>query len=152
MADPIVEQIRAAFKSRLAGVTVAAGYHQTLVVEPLKRHGNSAAHLTAVIEQGEEDAVGQDESAVQRDTWDQMFTCFVHISNPGDAADFDQLCNLVVADVRKAVMADDTFGGLALYAIQKSAGLFLNEAGEVAGVGVPFTVRYRHKAGDPFTP
>lgn len=153
MADPIVEQIRQNLMAAVATVTTDNNYTGTLTVEAVQRHGNSAAGLTAIVEQGEEEVLGEedDSGSVGHHTFWQTFHVFINIANPANVADYDRLCNLASADVRKAVMADVSRGGLALRTKLVSRSIFANEAGEVAGTMVPFDVLYRTKLDDPFT-
>lgn len=147
MTYPIVELIRQNILGALQSVS-------GLSVESVARYGNSAGDGTAVLEMGEEKPVGEsDESgAIGRHTLEQTFTVCVHVHNPSPgAADFDTLCNVRVADVRKAVMADVTRGGNALWTHLLPVSMFINDAGEIAGPAISFVVRYRTKLDDPYT-
>lgn len=151
MADAIVEQIRQDLVDAVATVTTGNGYTGTLTVEAVARHGNSTTSMTAVVEQGDEDKLDDDESACLRDTYHQKFMVFINVGNPNNVQDYDKLCNAAAADVRKAVMIDVTRGGLADWTRILPTQLFSNDAGEVAGIVAPFLVRYWTAQDDPYT-
>lgn len=152
MPEPIVEQIRQNLLTVLGGITTGNSYQYTLNVQSAARHGNPATDLTCILEMGDEQIVDDDSGrgANLQDTQFQSFFVFVHVSTQSGVA-YDQKCNRIVADVRKAVLADWSRGGLALWTRRQEASFFLEDTGKVGGVRIDFLVNYRHRLNDPYT-
>lgn len=149
----IVELIRQNFLTVLGTVTISNGYSGTLIVHSVSRYGNTTGDLDTIVEQGDEEIVGEqdEDGAVGQDTYIQEFLIFVHLQEAeGSATNYDARCNAAIADVRKAVMADVTRGGKALRTEKHKAFMFTDRSGAVAGVMVPFKVHFRTRLDDPF--
>ena len=155
MSFPIAEQIRLALRAVLVTVNTTAqdGTTQPLAVEDVNRYGNGTSDLETVIEQGNDKWLDESEEAasVGKDTYHQEFFVWVNVQTPATSnIPFDQRANTIAADVRRAVMVSSYSGTLQPLAEWiKPKGMtvpglhfFNNDAGETAGIIIPFTARY----------
>lgn len=146
---PIIEQIAAALKTVLDGITEANGYTYTLApVRPSRIERPKPAHLMASLWQ--EDPEREDDG-FRDDMWKCVFPigiCFRQSDN--DEAAIDTALNQIRSEVEKALCVDRTLGGLAdsLYILEPEK--WVEEEG-FAGVTVSPEVHYHHAVGDPFT-
>jgi hypothetical protein len=153
MSEPIIEQIRSNIVTAIAGVKTDSSYPLNLTVESVAPRGNKTADLTVVVEQGEDVLLDENDpmAAVGRDTYHADFFCFAYVSTPNKTESYDAKCNRVAASIRKAVMADVSRGNLAEWTRIQTSAFFTNEMGAIAGIMVPFKVRFFTKVNDPFT-
>ena len=152
---PLKELIVQAIAAKLATIKVAAGYHVdvTAVVRP-RRTGelfNPKALGVAVIQGPEERSPGDD--AVGNPPaigWRLAIDCclVIRLSESSDTP-MDRALNLFEADVRKALMADSQWGGLALNTELGGTEYPLPTAG-IEGVTVSLFVNYRVAENDPY--
>jgi len=156
-ADPIIERIAQDIQAAVAGITQAAGYNQDLVCKRPARLGLegdvSPADGVAVLVQDDPqpDEAHSNYGNPDRMAWLVTFevdACVV----PADADDtpIDTLLSRVRADIEKAVMADETRGGLAVWTKPLGSMRFAYDAG-LPGIAVQFQVLYRTPSTDPYT-
>jgi hypothetical protein len=110
MSESILEQIAAWLKSALAGITVAAGYHQTLSVSRSMEEflaGRALTDLSMLVAlSGVDGAVAKISETLDTDhptiTWWQRFDLFVHVlGRVGTALGEDTRIARIVADIHK---------------------------------------------------
>jgi len=158
MATPIVEQIAAAVKTQLETVTVANGYQQSVagVERPTRLGGFTPEDLLIILEQGGAE-VDEENSAPgnpRRVAWRQTFVVTLIAQPPDDSAvPVETTLNTFRADVEKAIMADPSWGGLALSTMSDLAEPIPPEFtdGAYEALAVQFVVTYRTPEDDPYT-
>jgi len=158
MAKPIVEQIAAAVKTKLATISKANGYETDVVevVRPTRLGGGTTKWLqprdkliVLIQDDPQEAEVTQNQA---RKTWIQPFgaMCFVR---PSDASTtpVDTIINAFRADVEKAVMTDRNWSGLAIDTEVWAPEGFIDEKNiAFEGVTVAFAIKYRTLYEDPY--
>ena len=157
MSYPIIEQIAQAIKTKLATIIVGDDYQVTVpeVVRPKTRGIDRVPAHGGIVMVQEESTPDDDYSAVGNPPAVGRVVTFyvaviIRISESSDQS-FDQVSNLFVADITKALMADVHWGGLA---IDSSVGVdqpMMAEDGSFEGTAIPFRVTYRVAENDPYT-
>jgi len=153
MSTPIIETIAERIKTLINGVTVAAGYNQTLkAVRPRRIHleGDLNADNTVIIEQ-EDAAVEQDSNT--EIVWRQGFLLQALVIDSDDATDaIDTRLNKIAADMIKHLFAGDNWklNGNADGILVKGTQRFIADP-QLAGVALTIDVLYRTAASDPYT-
>jgi len=157
LQDPVLEQIAAAIKTRLETVTTANGYNYSLasVIRPPRYGPTTYANLTAVLMQEDPEVMGDDpylEGNPVRVQFACMFIVYLfHLPSDTSTDAVDTVLNRLAADVTKAVMTDQTFGGLALPTTRVMPQQeFIPSQGAGCGVSVPIEVHYRVSELDPY--
>ncbi|HUX15571.1 MAG TPA: hypothetical protein VMW52_03810 [Phycisphaerae bacterium] len=154
---PLIERIARAIATALATITAANGYRTTVseVLRP-RRTGERVtpkANMILLLQAGigpeeELDAAGNPGLIGRVASFSA--DCVIALSE-SDARPMDEILNIFAADVEQCLMADPTWGGLAIDTLV--SGLDYPEAGSgVAGVTVLFDVSYRTDRDDPYSP
>jgi len=152
MSTPVVETIAVKIAALVDGVTVAAGYNQTLTaVRPKRIHleGDINTDGTVIVEA--EDAVIEQDSNTHI-IWRQGFALQALVIDSDDAtAALDTRLNQVRSDIEKKLMAGDNWqlDGLGEILL-KSAIKFIADP-EVAGIAVNIDVLYEVNKADPYS-
>jgi len=154
MSLAIVEQISAAIETRLETITTDNGYSLSVseVVRPTRIGGVSPKDKQIVLRQGNWKPPGEQESASNSTTKVQIYyvTCWVRSSDKATTA-VDTEINQLAADVEKALMSDDTFGGLAIMSDLTGGIALESDDGQCEGITLLLEVQYRCRWGDPYT-
>ena len=152
MSTPIIETIAVKIAALVDGVTVAAGYNQTLTaVRPKRIHLESDINtdLSVIIEA--EDAVIEQDSNTHI-IWRQGFALQALVIDSDEAtAAVDTRLNQVRSDIEKILMDGDNwqldgYGEILL----KSAERFIADPA-VAGIAVNIDVLYQVNKADPYS-
>jgi len=152
MSTPIVETIAVKIAALVDGVTVAAGYNQTLTaVRPKRIHLESDINtdLSVIIEA--EDAVIEQDSNTHI-IWRQGFALQALVIDSDEATTaLDTRLNQVRSDIEKILMLGDNwkldgYGEILL----KSAERFISEPA-VAGISVNIDVLYQVNKADSYS-
>ena len=148
MADSIAEKIIANIKTTLEGVTVAAGYNNTVKVvyrDPLAAL-DLQLYPAIFIAIGSDDTDPMAKSVSHRSL---NFTLEIWIRREKDIS---QAIESIRADVQKAMMVDVRRGANAVNTLERSSSyiLIMGEIPEAA-VQIGYTVDYRTKIEDPFS-
>ena len=152
MSTPIIETIAVKIAALVDGVTVAAGYNQTLTaVRPKRIHLESDINtdLSVIIEA--EDAVIEQDSNTHI-IWRQGFALQALVIDSDEAtAALDTRLNQVRSDIEKILMDGDNwqldgYGEILL----KSAERFIADPA-VAGIAVNIDVLYQVNKADPYS-
>lgn len=156
MADwPVIEQIAQAIVAVLEDVTEANG--RRITVAEVRRPTRTGVGFTLVnhgVNLVQADAVRVPELDCPGNpagiAWRQSFAadCVVRVSE-AESDPLDQTLNLFAAEIEAAVMADPTWGGLAIDT-ELTDRLFPPGEKGIEGVTVIFDVTYRVAEGDPF--
>ena len=152
MSTPVVETIAVKIAALVDGVTIAAGYNQTLTaVRPKRIHleGDINTDGTVIVEA--EDAVIEQDSNTHI-IWRQGFALQALVIDSDDAtAALDTRLNQVRSDIEKKLMAGDNWqlDGLGEILL-KSAIKFIADP-EVAGIAVNIDVLYEVNKADPYS-
>lgn len=169
MAEPVVELISQALAARLLTITLAGGYSIELtdVVRPTQfglpatspRDG-VAALLEGDDEEieppGELPAVQVNRSRFEKLSQEYLVEIYLRQSekdsrDPALAVPIGRRVNRVKADVRKAIGADRSLGGLVQGTFVRSAIAYQVEQAEFSACLLMIEVVYRTVAGDPYT-
>jgi hypothetical protein len=157
MPNPVVELIAQELAARVATVTEAVGYHQTLsVVRPNGTQRDVAPdNNRAVIYQNDpEPAEHSPPGNPPLVSFRQTFYVVVYIRpSEADATAIDTLINRAAADVVRAVRSSSTwhtFGGHAYNAAIGATMQFEHEDQAHDGIVIPFDVWYRQPENDPY--
>lgn len=157
MPNPVVELIAQELAARVATVTVANGYNQTLsVVRPsgtardVTPDNNRAVIFQDDPEPAEHDVPGNPPLLSFR----QTFYVVVYVRpSEAEATAIDTLINRAAADVVKAVRNSVTwhsFDGNAYNAAIGATMQFEHEDEAHDGIVIPFEIWYRHPENDPY--
>ena len=146
MTEPIIENISDNIATTLAGVTLAAGYNQTLTVRRARRNDYEVAaedNYTAIITQTEE---------IEREgpygLHDKGMNYDIDVTVMDDdrtTTSIDTLKNRVRSDIEKILRVDPTRGGYAIDTVLKPPVNFTN------GIAVQIEVWYRTDADNPYS-
>jgi hypothetical protein len=154
MADSIREQITKAIAAKLATVTTANGYANTIAsVQRFKQPGQTAVNVPVVILlEGEEAAhdgpMGGNGYTTKRLNY--FLAVFTRIDSSSDSRSADEVLNDILADLEQAVMASRTWSGLAIDTTPVSIGGIEAEDGQPeVGRTMQIEVLYRHREGVP---
>lgn len=146
MTESILENISANIATTLAGVTTAAGYHQTLIVKRSRRsdfEDIAAEDFTAIVIQ---EAESERESPYSHtDRAMNYLVPVILMDDDRSTLALDTLKNRVRADIEKALRVDPTRGGYALDTVLKPPDDFAH------GITVKFEVWYRFNENDPYS-
>lgn len=148
MADSIAEKILANIKTTLEGITIAAGYNNT--VQIVYRDPIAALDLqkypAIFIAVGSDDTDPMAKSVAHRSL---NFTLEIWIR---PQKDISKSLESIRADVQKAMMVDPRRGTNAVNTLERSS-FYILIMGEIpeAAVQVGYTVEYRTKIEDPTT-
>lgn len=156
MSTSIIESIAQNVLATVNGVTIAAGYHQTLTgVRPARLPNADDAHdnNTVVLVQGnprlDADNSGMGNAAML--AWRQPFALIAYvIASDTETASLDARINEVRSDIEKALMADRKRGGFAIDT-QITEPEFFDYDAAVTGIIVMAEILYRTRENDPFT-
>ena len=152
MSTPIIELIAENIRTSVSGITVAAGYNQTLTGIRPKRANFMAEcwkDLDVIIVQG---VVSKLTTAMGYTTWRQMFSLMAIVINSDDETDsIDTRCNQVRSDIEKKVMADIRRNSLALDTECLGGEPFITDDGTMSGISIEISVDYRTKEDDPYS-
>ena len=149
MSTHIRESIMQNILTAVQGITVAAGYNNTVTAERWKRQGNPLAAVPyVVVYAGPEDkSPGPDpqttcEFTVILDVWMQL---------DDDSATLpDAALSSLILDIEKAVMADHTRGGYAEDTqIINNVPFESVEGHSYFGTIITLQITYKHKTTDP---
>lgn len=155
MSTPVLETIAAALETVINGITVGAGFNQTL----LARRPRMVDLDQEPIEDGLV-LIEQDNTPNETDNppeniceTDQMFWLHAHtLTDASSESSIDTRRNTMYADIKKAVMTASKTGSLQNYTVSVFPQLlFKDENGVYAGVTAPVSVIYRTALDDPFT-
>jgi hypothetical protein len=153
MSTPIIEQIAVKLVALVNGVTVAAGFNQTLTaVRPKRIHleGDLNADNTVIIEQ-EDGRVGVD--ANETTVWLQGFTLQALVIDSDDAtAAIDTRLNQIAADIIKKLFTGDnsSLDGLADGILLKGTERFIADP-QLAGIAVNIDVQFPFDTANPYS-
>ena len=153
MADEVSEQIAAAIFTKLQTVTTANSYTATLVpIRPTGRDLYTPQDLLAVLQQ--DDPTRNDEWSVSgnpvADAWDLAYVVDVwRAVDETSTVPMDKLLSNIWADVIKAIMTDETHGGIAIMTQPQPRVTTYYEGGAFEGVRCEFNVTYRTDQDDP---
>lgn len=153
MADEVSEQIAQAIFTEVATVTTGNGYTVTLIPNrPTGKDGYTPQDLLAIVEQ--EDPTENEELNVagspNAQGWKTVYTVDVwRAVDESSEVPLDKLLANAWADVVKAVMADDSHGGLAILTTPQARQTIYWEGGAFEGVSCPFEVDFRTNENDP---
>ena len=156
MSTSIIESIAQDVLATVNGVTVAAGYHQTLSgLRPPRLPGADEAfdNNTVVLAQSnptrDTDNSGMGNAAML--AWRQPFALIAYvIASDSETSSLDARINEVRSDLEKALMADRTRGGYAIDTQILEPELFDFDPA-TTGIIVMCEVFYRTREDDPFT-
>ena len=152
MAEPIIEQIAAKIAAKLATITVAAGYQQTVagVVRP-SRYASPVTMQNNLVILSQLDPA-EISGPLMFKTWRQPFAADLCL-RPSDASStaLDLLANRFRADVEKVFMSNRTWDGLAINSSVGAPKNWLNEDSGFEGLTVMLNVDYRTRELDPYT-
>jgi hypothetical protein len=153
MIYPILELIAQNVLTTVQGVTVANGYNFTLDAHRHTRDGDKQAHLEAVITQLDDEPV--EPGVYNTLEFNTPFGVGVYvIPATGDPTPIDQYCNLIAADIQKAMMVDRYRGGYAMetHVIPPQRGKVNSQkdALQYDLIVVAFNVNYRVRDIDPY--
>ena len=150
---PVVELVRQALVSCLEAISVDAGYHIDVpkVHQPVRRGiDGMPGNYEIVVVQAAAEAAG--EEAIGTEEFVQDFLVDLVVRPPdGEQKPFDQIANIFAADVRKALHADRTLGGVAIDTTAGPPEQLIGDEGTYDGVGLTVRCRYRTDADDPYT-
>lgn len=154
MSEPLTEQITLAVQTIIAGVTASNGSTFDVVecARATMAGGYQMRHGLVVLEEGDfrNDEANAPMGKVRRIL---PLMAMIHVRpDKGDTVPVDTYCNRALAELDKALMADQRLGGLAQSLTIGDPIAFKTEDGTFAGVALNFEVAYRHSATDPFTP
>ena len=150
MTEPLIERIALNLATTLATVTTANGYHQDVadVIRPTRLADDGLVDRRVLLGQGEPSEAEDSSEAFK--TWLQPFPAVLYVRpSEKDSTPVDTLVNRFRTDVEKAVMVDQTRGGLALDTLVRAYENVLSEDGALGGVVVHVEVLYRHRVEDP---
>ena len=121
-----------------------------------ERHDRKAAtpaHMLAIIHEGADEKLGDDETPCGFSAWVRSYGVQVYIfqQDLADGVNFHTTLNTVRADIEKALMADVTRGGYAHNTEIQSPQEFV-DSNDATGVVVFFDVTYRTDQYDPYEP
>jgi hypothetical protein len=156
VAEPIIEQILANVATTVDGITVGAGYQQTLnAVRPtrLDLESNTIPNNGTVVVVCEDTQPGTVNAGnPARQEWEIMVSCIAYvIASDAVTTPIDTLINRVRADIEKALQVDHTRGGLAINTMPAGSQTFIAPGGSTSGVAVFSTVTIRTRLTDPYT-
>ena len=152
MADSIIEQIVAAIKTGLEGITIAGGYNQTIVevVRPTRLGGFKPRDLLIVMDQ--QDPTLDEEAPHMFIQWIQPIAISVFvISSDTSTAAIDTRINTVRSDIEKCLRVDPTWSQLAIDTRISAALYFPENEGGYSGITIIADVIYRTLEDDPFS-
>jgi len=140
----IAEQILENVKATLDLVSTSGGYGNDLEASRPDQVVNPWSDLGAVVAKGDLVPV---EGILGFQTWDMPITVSVGIitAESYDGDTHETRINSAIADVYRALLEDETRGGLAIWTQPGTHETTEN------GVAVPFTIRFRHTFGNPFS-
>ncbi len=147
MSFPVKEQIVQAVVAALetiAGVEVTRPRRTGETFAP--RHRGIAVIQSAERRESEHDLVGNPDAM----GWRLPIACDAIIRlSEHDSTPMDQSLNILEADIRKALMADPTFGGLAITS-ELGDSEYSDAGNGVEGVTVWIEISYRVASNDPY--
>lgn len=153
MSTPIIETIAAKLVTLVNGITIAAGFNQTLTaVRPKRIHleGDLNADNTVIIEQ-EDGRIGTD--ANETTVWLQGFTLQALAIDSDDATEaIDTRLNKIAADIIKKLFTDgnSNLDGLADGILLKNTEKFIADP-QLAGIAVNIDVQFPFDTADPYS-
>lgn len=152
MSEPIIEQIAVAVAAVVNGVTVAAGYHQTLkAYRPRRNDWADVPPENGAVLIWQSDDTPSDKPPLGSREFEQEFSLIAMVIDSDTATtSIDTRINQVVSDVRKAFVANATLGGLAIDVVPGPSQKFDDGEG-FSGVAVEMIVHYRTAYADPYT-
>jgi hypothetical protein len=151
MSDSIREQIIQNFQTAVRTVRKGSGYQFDIDYSSVQRGNTLSVNLDVLpaiyIFEGDERTIerehcGTDTLVLELDVNIEIWC--------SDADNLSQVANNLEADVIKAIMADFTRGGLAMYTERMGTTPFFLENSHIGGRIVSFIVRYEAKENDPY--
>jgi len=151
--NPVNESITLNVVTTLEGVTTGNGYQVTLDVKRHARKAWTPAHLMAIVHEGDDQELGDDETPMGYKAWRREYAIQIYVLQAGLPADANlhTWMNIARADAEKAIMADFTRGGYARNCEIRAPQEFV-DANDLTGVIVFFDVTYRTNELDPYQP
>lgn len=144
MATPIIDLITDNLVETLSGVSADGDYSITLYVKEPDAVADSVADGTCMVI--EADWTYEDNSPIGMDGMYQAYELTVYCRG-GNERNYQHLCRQYASDVKRAVMADETRGGLARWSKVLGARKFTD--GALRGVIVDYQVYYRTRLDRP---
>jgi hypothetical protein len=151
---PVLEQIAVNILTTLNGITVAAGYNQTLSAIRSRRSDYAdvpPGNNTVLLRQDDtpEEADSQRLGACDIN---QLFFCIANVlDSDSETAAIDTRRNQVYADMKKALMLDYTRGGYAHNTRVLPQINIQDPEGGVTGVVAPVMINYSTQENNPYT-
>ena len=146
MTEPIIESISANIATTLAGVTVAAGYNQTLTVKRARRSDfdiTGELDFTAILVQ--QDETEKESAPLCKTDRSINYEVAVLVRNDDRSTDaMDTRKNRVRADIEKILMIDPSRGGYAIDTVLQPPDNYKD------GITVKFEVWYRTASNNPY--
>lgn len=156
MTDSVCERIMQQIQTTLEGITVAAGYANTMIsVQRFSQGGQVLAETPmCVLMQGGDDVelqgpLGGGFDLVSRNLTVSVVLIHRH-DQEMDPRSSAAVMNSLIQDVQKAMQVDDRRGGLAITTEEVGVGELDAEEGQPELVQtVGYRIRYRHRRTDP---
>jgi hypothetical protein len=157
MSEPVIELIVQDVVDRIAEITTANGYHQTLVarrpirgnLEGLENPENGVVLVIQGDPEENEDISVEGNPKAKGWTQPIYLQCFVIAAHDDTTTPLDKLVNRVEADVVKKLLADRTRGGHAIDTIPRASDRY-TDGPQATGVLMQFDVIYRTDEDDPY--
>lgn len=156
MAESVSERIMQHVQTTLEGITVDAGYGNTILsVQRFSQGGQVLADTPmCVLLQGEDDVELQGPLGGGFDLLSRNLTVSVVLihrhDQESDSRSSSAVMNSLIQDVQQAMQVDDTRGGLAIRTEEIGVGELDAEEGQPELVQtVGYRIRYRHRRTDP---
>ena len=150
---PVLENIAENIKQTINGITIAAGYKQTLTARRCKSYKNAPPAEGEVLIAQDETPEETDAQAVGCCDIDQKFYLIVDVMGEDTETNLlDTRRNQIYADIKKALMADHTRGHYAIdtHVLPQADFQVENETESVTGVVAPVVVTYRTQYDNPY--
>lgn len=152
MTTTVRENILANLVATCQGITAANGFHVTVAAaERFEVDGNDLVSLPAcIISTLDQTKTGETNRSME---WDLQVRIDAHIvhNKALDSRSTDAVLTELAGDLYKAVMADRTRGGHAIWTTVDNMTDFdlVTDEGQMTGVMVSLTVQFRHAPGNP---
>jgi hypothetical protein len=138
MATPIADRITDSVVAALSTVTSDGGeYSSTLYVKEPDHVADTMADGTCIVNEG--DWTYEDNAPMGKDGIYQSYSLTIFVRG-GDERNYQRLCRLYASDAKRALMQDETRGGLARWSKVTGASKFTD--GAVRGVTLDYQVYF----------
>lgn len=138
MATPIIDRITDNLVAALASVSRGGGYSVDLLVKEPDHVADAVGDAVCVVE--DTDFTFEDSPPLMMDGIYQNYEFTIYVRG-GDERNFKRLARQYYSDARRAVMLDESRGGLARWS-KVTGGRNFND-GAVRGITVTYQVYYR---------